>query len=140
MKNLLFLFLAGLTAAPLFFGCDRSVSDTAVPVDSTALEPEIEISYEILDSGWVQFFDSSRRVKNFGWHTYWGSNGYQRNPKYWFPNGLHEIQFSVSYPDPQYPDLYPGISKFLDTTIYINITNSIPQVDSRRYVKGVWGR
>ncbi|WP_261449832.1 hypothetical protein [Marinilongibacter aquaticus] len=41
MKNLLFLFLTGLTAAPLFFGCNKTMPDAAVPVDSTALEPEI---------------------------------------------------------------------------------------------------
>ncbi|UBM58762.1 hypothetical protein LAG90_18335 [Marinilongibacter aquaticus] len=127
MKNLLFLFLIGLTAAPLFFSCDRSVPDAVVPVDSTALEPEFKISYEVLDSGYVQFNLLSPENGSYAWYTSFGTIRYTASPKIWFRNDLNRIGFGRQ----------DEWGKYTDTSIYVNVTNSIPQIDSRRFMKGV---
>ena len=109
-----------------------------VPVDSTLLvKPEFKIAYQVLDNGWVQFYDSTVRLKDYSWNTMWGYSINELKPKYWFPNGTQTIRFNGSYTDPEYPSLYLGIAKYVDTTFQIDITNSVPQVDTKRFVKGV---
>ncbi|AWV97196.1 hypothetical protein DJ013_03025 [Arcticibacterium luteifluviistationis] len=112
----------------LFISCNNP--DTPEPeviaVDSTKLKPELDFSYQILDSGWVQFYNNTKNVKSSGWGTIWGSTS--GSPKFWFPNGEVTIRFR-------------GISKFdviSDTTFSFNVNNSIPQIDSERFVKGVF--
>ena len=34
-------------------------------------KPEIKIYYQILDSGWVQFFDNSKGLKDLNWNSNW---------------------------------------------------------------------
>ena len=109
-----------------------------VPVDSTLLvKPEFKISYQILDSGWVQFYNYSKGLKTSNWNTLWGLNWFENSPKYWFPNGSQYVRFGGIYPDPEFPNDYPDIFKIMDTTIVFNITNSAPQIDSKRFMKGV---
>jgi hypothetical protein len=99
-----------------------------VPIDSTLLvKPEINISYTILDSGYVQFHLLSPDNNRYSWYTAFGTISYTANHKIWFRNGLNEIGFGTQ-------------NKFglnADTTLFINISNSIPQIDSKRFVKGI---
>jgi hypothetical protein len=56
-----------------------------VPIDSTLLvKPEINISYTILDSGYVQFHLLSPDNNRYSWYTAFGTISYTANPKIWF--------------------------------------------------------
>lgn len=98
-------------------------------IDSTTFKPQINITYEVLDSGWVQFYNNSTFYNLASFSTIWGVTSSRRvkNPKIWFPNGTQAIVFGA---ETKY-----GVG--VDTTFTLNITNSVSQVDSKRFVKGV---
>ncbi|WP_162628023.1 hypothetical protein [Arcticibacterium luteifluviistationis] len=131
MKHILFIALILATSSiSLFISCNNPDNpEPVVVIDSTTLKPELNFSYEILDSGYVQFYSNTKNVKPTGWQTMWGSvHGLSSiSPKYWFPNGDNPIEFRA----------ITKYDVFADTLFSINITNSIPQIDTERFVKGV---
>ena len=133
-KHYKFILLV-LAPSIILFGCNKSIPDPIdkpepeVMVDSTTLKPVINISYEILEDGWVQFYNNSTFYETASFSTFWGVTSSKRvkNPKIWFPNGIQNIVFGA---ETKY-----GVG--VDTTFTLNITNSVSQVDTKRFVKGV---
>ncbi len=129
MKIPLSFLLFLLLASTFFFSCDKHIPDPVLQIDSTTLKPQINITYEVLDSGWVQFYNNSQNDDNAELHTLWG--GTKLAPKefykFWFPNGSQDFQVTAR----------TKYGVFKDSTFTLNITNSISQVDSKRFLKGV---